>query len=320
MSNTLHPAFNDQDYAEVMLQQGTEVILKKLSVKNGYSSAIPQGSISQGVLTAGLQLNSTLEFREGGTISSVKSIEVTDGEVGLIRLETETSIYEVIDVKNVDHRKVSMDYLRNGVIGFQTKIPDGFYDGGGCSSFEYNAKGILVPKSTREILVIDAKRDNALKLLIEDAHRLTEGVTDMKVKIQLIALLASNTLGGRQIWGQGHKDIVNLCEADIKKLKEKNGRSILFIGELEHGVCRHRALLFKRLCDEVGISSQVVRGEYTDSRTMGRHVWNVVYLDGQYYIVDVMHDSNKLYQEGSEKAKSYKRINGKGMVMGGFRG
>ena len=56
------------------------------------------------------------------------------------------------------------------------------------------------------------------------------------------------------------------------------------------GMCRHRALLFKVLADEAGLSTSLVRGMMkTSSGRMGGHAWNEVRLsDGRRVLVDVM--------------------------------
>eukprot|EP00741_Cyanophora_paradoxa_P000655 tig00000430_g631.t1 len=76
------------------------------------------------------------------------------------------------------------------------------------------------------------------------------------------------------------------------------------------GVCRHRALLFKYVADRIGLPCRLVRGHMNAERDLasGAHVWNVVLIAGKHYLCDVMIYPGELYEEGSEKAQLYVRI------------
>jgi len=77
----------------------------------------------------------------------------------------------------------------------------------------------------------------------------------------------SNTLSG-------HCDFTDLCNRSIHIIKERRNSGIVPIGALQFGVCRHRAVLMKYLCDRADppIPCELVRGhlDYTP------HAWNVV--------------------------------------------
>ena len=83
-----------------------------------------------------------------------------------------------------------------------------------------------------------------------------------------------------------------------------------------NGVCRHRSLLFKVLCDELckqpehaSLNCRLVRGAYQhDADSGGGHAWNVVLLDGKHQLCDVMHDPGSLYGIDSTKAEHYQRL------------
>nr|CAB3498247.1 unnamed protein product [Digitaria exilis] len=72
----------------------------------------------------------------------------------------------------------------------------------------------------------------------------------------------------------GHFDFTGLCNRSIHIIKEKRNSGIVPIGALQFGVCRHRAVLMKYLCDRADppIPCELVRGhlDYTP------HAWNVV--------------------------------------------
>ncbi|XVE81685.1 hypothetical protein DITRI_Ditri15bG0085100 [Diplodiscus trichospermus] len=72
------------------------------------------------------------------------------------------------------------------------------------------------------------------------------------------------------------EDIVfsELCERSLRSIKSRRNSIVVPIGTLQFGVCRHRALLMKYLCDrmEPPLPCELVRG-YLDFMP---HAWNIV--------------------------------------------
>ncbi|XP_071714916.1 uncharacterized protein [Rutidosis leptorrhynchoides] len=68
--------------------------------------------------------------------------------------------------------------------------------------------------------------------------------------------------------------LFGLCEKSFQLVKTRTNSVIVPIGSLQFGVCRHRALLMKYLCDRVKprVPCELVRG-YLD---FAPHAWNVV--------------------------------------------
>ncbi|PHT85844.1 hypothetical protein T459_07950 [Capsicum annuum] len=67
---------------------------------------------------------------------------------------------------------------------------------------------------------------------------------------------------------------LDLCEKALRSIKSRQNSIVVPIGSLQLGVCRHRALLMKYLCDRIEprISCELVRG-YLD---FSPHAWNVI--------------------------------------------
>lgn len=67
---------------------------------------------------------------------------------------------------------------------------------------------------------------------------------------------------------------LDLCEKALSSIKSRQNSVVVPIGSLQFGVCRHRALLMKYLCDRIEprISCELVRG-YLD---FSPHAWNVI--------------------------------------------
>ncbi|KAI3774434.1 hypothetical protein L1987_48989 [Smallanthus sonchifolius] len=72
----------------------------------------------------------------------------------------------------------------------------------------------------------------------------------------------------------GDAVLLRLCEKSIQSVKSRRNSNVVPIGTLQFGVCRHRALLMKYLCDRVGprVPCELVRG-YLD---FASHAWNVI--------------------------------------------
>ncbi|XVF38298.1 hypothetical protein REPUB_Repub20aG0088700 [Reevesia pubescens] len=72
------------------------------------------------------------------------------------------------------------------------------------------------------------------------------------------------------------EDIVfsELCERSLRSIKSRRNSIVVPIGTLQFGVCRHRALLMKYLCDrmEPTVPCELVRG-YLDFMP---HAWNII--------------------------------------------
>ena len=73
------------------------------------------------------------------------------------------------------------------------------------------------------------------------------------------------------------------------------------------GVCQGYANAYKKMMEAVGIPTDYVRGYAWSGSEWGRHGWNRVLIDGQYYYVDVTwNDSN--YDPNSYLLISYEEI------------
>ena len=327
----LDPA-NDGDYVNI-LAHGSTVSVKKESSKTPDTN-IRVGEERSGIMKSPLRIGTPLmlEGQQGSTQTTpLENIHVTDA-LGQIRVTTKNAVYKVDVVDpGKKYRRMSLLYLRRGYLDFQDHMPDGFYDGGRRTKFKVEGD-TMTPQSDRELLVLNEEQDPGLRKILEKARGLVAGVQDLSAKIKMLSLYVSNVMGGSQlvkvpqshglIDGRGLNDIEALTDNEIRQIQNQpsNVQKIVPLGYLTHGVCRHRALLFKYLADRLDIPSRLVRGDYGGPR--GGHAWNVVKLENKilggddYFVVDVMHDQTQLYQENSPMAKNYKRKDAKGMRAG----
>ena len=87
-------------------------------------------------------------------------------------------------------------------------------------------------------------------------------------------------------------------------LKNLEARTI--VGPLLNhlGVCAGFAKMFKLICDQIGIGCCYVRGKAFNGSVWGNHGWNMVYLDGAFYHVDVTFDM-AYYQRQKEIPQNF---------------
>ena len=217
-----------------------------------------------------------------------------------LALRADTAWPEIKATITDSSREATMAYYRDHFIPPGMKVPDGYVDGGRRMIVGKNA----AVASSREILVIDRSKDPALRHHLEMARDTELLKLPVEARARLIARYVDKVLspGGDR-------------SAALQAVEEFTtgyaNRPVLF-GEMEEvcqsGVCRHRALLFKMLCDEAGLRAALVRGNYNGGLTTGGHAWNELLLeDGSRVIVDVMNPSPDFafLPETSPEAKAY---------------
>lgn len=320
MSTFLSPGSDPAHYLKA-ITSGPNTKIKIVKTRQHSPSKVPIGDVIHGTPTNPIEIGKIISTVEGRSTSDVVNIYKTHEDK--IIIETKTSFYEVLDISAPPHRQLSLKYLKDGILDFNDKIPDGFFDGGRKMKLKVDSiTKKITPVSDREIILIDARQDQALIEKIDRAKKLIASIAPAgkKAQILMLSMFTSNELGGSQISTNNNEtDISTLTDIDIKPfLRKDNTPSYLPLGYLNHGVCRHRALLFKKLADECNIPSRLLRGNY-NSTTRGWHIWNVVKIEDSYYVVDVMHNPGELYEENSDKAKKYMRDKN-GIVSPGFGG
>ncbi|KAF8111602.1 hypothetical protein N665_0074s0126 [Sinapis alba] len=75
-------------------------------------------------------------------------------------------------------------------------------------------------------------------------------------------------------WTAQDVNFSDVCEKSLRSIKSKRNSVVVPLGKLQFGICRHRALLMKFLCDrmEPPVPCELVRG-YLDFTP---HAWNIV--------------------------------------------
>ncbi|XP_042049804.1 serine/threonine-protein kinase EDR1-like [Salvia splendens] len=164
---------------------------------------------------------------------------------------------------------LSRRYWNFGVLDFEERVVDGFYDVYNLSS-DPASRGNMpsltdlesdTGASDYEVVIVNRKIDPALEELMQIAHciELDCPTSEINLLIQRLAELVTEHLGGPV--RDANVILAKWIERSMK-LRTSLHTSVLPIGSLRIGLSRHRALLFKALADSVGIPCRLVKGSH----------------------------------------------------------
>jgi Ethylene-responsive protein kinase Le-CTR1 len=151
-------------------------------------------------------------------------------------------------------------------------IADGFFDiGHAGSSVKFPTLAELISSpvdNKREVILIDFKKDANLQSLGQWLQESMYGKNSNDA-VSLIANVTALVCGG----AIERSRVANYpFKFRITELKLQGASNVIPIGLINKGTFYHRALLFKALCDRVGVAPcLLVRGEYN-------RAWNIVDL------------------------------------------
>ena len=120
------------------------------------------------------------------------------------------------------------------------------------------------------------------------------------VTIRIIYSYVSDVMGGMV------KDISTFnYELVNGQAQYKEGSNLIPLGAVNKGLFRHRALLYKVLCDNIGLVCSLQCSQY------GR-VWNTIILstDNNFmtFVVDLIHQPGRLMHDNSPEAIQYQTV------------
>ncbi|PIN19191.1 Tyrosine kinase [Handroanthus impetiginosus] len=110
---------------------------------------------------------------------------------------------------------------------------------------------------------------------IQRTRKAVSGANGSRPFICTCATGISGNKANKQNWDTVEDNVfLDICEKSLRSIKERRNSIIVPIGDLQFGICRHRALLMKYLCDRMDprIPCELVRG-YLD---FSAHAWNVI--------------------------------------------
>ncbi|TKY56343.1 Serine/threonine-protein kinase CTR1 [Spatholobus suberectus] len=174
-----------------------------------------------------------------------------------------------------DAESVSYRLWVSGCLSYTDKISDGFYNILGmnpylwvmCNDVEEEGKRLptlmalkaVEPSETSiEVVLFDRHGDSRLKELQDKAQELYSASENALVLVEKLGKLVAICMGGTFPVEQG--DLHKRWKLVSKRLRNFHQCVVLPVGSLSSGLCRHRAILFKRLADYIGLPCRIARG------------------------------------------------------------
>ncbi|EMS54897.1 hypothetical protein TRIUR3_23115 [Triticum urartu] len=136
-----------------------------------------------------------------------------------------------------------------------------------------------------EIIVVDAEKDKKIFMLKQLSGALVKGLNNPALVIKKIAGLVFDCF-------KGQSSDASPGRASTEDTHFFGNRGPQLLGQIRHGSCRPRAILFKVLADAVGLESKLVVG-LPDDGAVGfvdsyKHMSVVVPLNSMELLVDLM--------------------------------
>ncbi|KAK9067483.1 hypothetical protein SSX86_014813 [Deinandra increscens subsp. villosa] len=209
----------------------------------------------------------------------------------LLSLGQHSSNSRVPDRGDAAADKLSRQYWDYGLLDYEEKVVDGFYEIYGNST-EIGKMPSLLDLETNpgssgfEVVVVNRKIDPSLEELLQIAHCLALDCPPAEVNllVQRLAELVTEHMGGPV---RDPNIILARWIERSTELRTSLHTSIYPIGSLRVGLSRHRALLFKVLAESIGITCRLVKGShYTGVEDDAVNIIKLV--DEREFLVDLM--------------------------------
>ncbi|KAK1300008.1 Serine/threonine-protein kinase CTR1 [Acorus calamus] len=175
---------------------------------------------------------------------------------------------------SADVDSVSYRLWVNGCLPYSDKISDGFYNIMGMDPYLWgvcneSGDGRRLPslsalrdidpaESSMEVVLVDGSSDPLLRELEVKAFSLFDASGLTLDLVEGLAKLVSTFMGGAFLNEQGYLHLHwKLCSKNVRSFRQS---VVIPIGSLSAGLCRHRAILFKKLADTVGLPCRIAQG------------------------------------------------------------
>ncbi|KAK9994274.1 hypothetical protein SO802_023977 [Lithocarpus litseifolius] len=173
-----------------------------------------------------------------------------------------------------DAETVSYRLWVSGCLSYTDKISDGFYNILGMNPYVWlmcndveegrqlpplmSLKEVDPNETSMEVVLVDRRGDSRLKELEDKAQELYCASEDTFMLVKKLGKLVAIYMGGS--FPVEHGDLHMHWKLVSKRLRSFRKCIVLPIGSLSMGLCRHRAILFKKLADYIGLPCRIARG------------------------------------------------------------
>jgi len=137
--------------------------------------------------------------------------------------------------------------------------------------------------------------DMAILAHIDRAVNQLTNEQTVEEQLTIIASIVADAFGGPIL----KSELIEFgYEMAIVELKRSSNSNVVPLGQIAKGLYRERALLFKVICDQVGLPVTLEQREY-------RRAWNSICLRGTQFIVDLIGSPGKLHAIDNPSATDY---------------
>ncbi|KAJ3223274.1 hypothetical protein HK099_001315 [Clydaea vesicula] len=150
-----------------------------------------------------------------------------------------------------------------------------------------------------ETIVVNPYKDHKLRAVMEYVSNNHSKFNKDTKLVEFLLRVVQETLGD---YGTPGGPTSADADAKIYEKMLNQGHNFVLLCEVEIGVCRHKALLFKLLCDVCHLNCAVITG-YS---TAGRHQWNIVSISEGDYLIDATSRHFTWAKPGSLRTRGYK--------------
>ncbi len=93
---------------------------------------------------------------------------------------------------------------------------------------------------------------------------------------------------------------------DVQSLKESLGSCVVPLGMITRGKSRHRAILFKFICDELSTAELPLPCTYVQT-PVHDHSYNVVMLNNEQFVIDLLYEPGQFLGDDTKEAEQYRK-------------
>jgi serine/threonine protein kinase len=211
--------------------------------------------------------------------------------------------------RSLDEKSVSHSYWVRNVLAPHEHVVSGFIDPGRSNTLVEDTElyeSLNLINSEREVLVID-RDDLKLRAILDGALYTVDKIADTHAKASALLWYVDSVFSAQKYHlfsiAKEAKSSTSVPDAASRKpgAKIRSGfdsrkrarvveaprPSVMRLGEISEGLCRHRALLFKYLCDAVRVPCYLVRGDHQSPHDpeAERHSWNIVVVGARHVMM-----------------------------------
>lgn len=222
--------------------------------------------------------------------------------------------------RSLDENSLSHTFWVRNVLGPNEHVVSGFIDPGRSNTLVDDTElyeSLNLINSEREVLVID-RDDLKLKSIVDGAYYIVDKIADTHAKAAALLwyvdsvfsaqrsnLFTSTSTSAAVPPPVARPTVPNavaskrggLCgRASLRSGVDSRKRcrpleeprpTVMRLGDVSEGLCRHRSLLYKYLCDTVRVPCYLVRGEHQgpDDKVAERHSWNIVVVGARHVMM-----------------------------------